>query len=64
MKLKPLTPHDLQIELDMLNGNISRICVSHDITEIITSLGFAVDRLNMIAYTRINKLQEEAQKND
>ena len=45
---KPLTHKELKNELDMLEGDISRICVTDNVTEVSTMLGFAVDRLNMI----------------
>ena len=49
-----------EFELDeakrMLKGNIARICVSDDIEEIVYQLGFAHDRLSMIAYSRVKKL--------
>lgn len=63
---KPLTRHERQQELDMLQGNLSRICTSDDPVEIIRSVGFAVDRLNMIGYSRVMELQQklaDAQKN-
>lgn len=54
---KPYTEQTKFIELDSLEGNIARICVSDDPEEIISSLGFAIDRLNMLAYSRIKELK-------
>ena len=49
-----------EFELDdlkrMLDGNIVRICISDDVEEIVRHLGFAHDRLSMIAYSRVKKL--------
>ena len=53
----PLSQLQKGNELDLLRGNINRICVSDDIEEIISSLGFATDRLHLIAYSRIKKLK-------
>ena len=57
---KPLTREEKRKTLDMLEGNISRICVSDDPEEIVKSLGFAIDRLSMIAYSRIKELKERS----
>ena len=58
MKLldEPLKAHDKQDLLDMLKGNIARICVSDDPEEIVCMLGFATDRLSMLAYSRIKQI--------
>lgn len=58
MKLldKPMERLVINSEIDSLDGNVARICVSDSIEEIISSLGFAVDRLNMLAYSRIKEL--------
>lgn len=50
-------------ELRLLNGNICRICVSDDPLEIARMVGFACDRINMLAQYRILQLQER-QNND
>lgn len=49
-------------QLDMLKGNITRISTSKDPEEIVSSLGFAVDRLNMLAYSRLKELREMGSK--
>lgn len=61
MKLldKPLTQKEISDILNMIQGNIARICVSDRNEEIISSLGFAIDRLSMIAYSRIKKKEKE-----
>lgn len=63
MKLldKPLTRQEKNNLCNMLDGNIARICVSDDIEEIVSSLGFATDRLTMLAYSRIKELKEKKQ---
>ena len=55
---KPLDREDKNFELDSIKGNISRICISDDPVEIISSLGFAVDRLSMLAYSRMKELKD------
>lgn len=62
MKLldKPFTRQEKSNKLDTLQGNIARICVSDDPEEIISSLGFAIDNLSMIAYSRIKELKERS----
>ena len=55
---KPLSVKEKEFELDMVKGNISRICVSDDIEEIICQLGFAIDRLSMLAYSRVKEIKE------
>lgn len=52
----PLPQDIILATADSVRGNISRICVSTDPEEIISSLGFATDRLSMIAYSRIKEL--------
>ena len=49
-------------ELRMLDGNICRICVSDDPLEIARMVGFACDRINMLAQYRIMQLQERETK--
>ncbi len=55
---KPLSRKEIKESLDLLDGNISRICVSDDPVEIMSSLGFAIDRLSMIAYSRFKERNE------
>ena len=58
MKLldKPLTRGERDDMQDMLKGNICRVCVSDDPEEIVRHLGFAIDRLSMLAYSRIKEI--------
>ena len=56
---KPLTRKERQNELDMINGNIARVSVSDDPVEIVAQLGFAIDRLNMVAYSRVIELTQQ-----
>ena len=58
---KPLTRKERQDELDMINGNIARVSVSDDPVEIVAQLGFAIDRLNMVAYSRVMELTQQLQ---
>ena len=58
---KPLTRKERQNELDMINGNITRVSVSNDPVEIVAQLGFAIDRLNMVAYSRVMELTQQLQ---
>lgn len=53
---KPFSRGEKQHELDMLDGNITRICVSDDPEEIVRSLGFAIDRLSVLAYSRMKEV--------
>lgn len=55
---KPLSRKEIKESLDLLDGNISRICISNDPVEIMSSLGFAIDRLSMIAYSRLKERNE------
>lgn len=56
---KPLDHKERDNMQDMLKGNICRICISDDPEEIISHLGFAIDRLSMLAYSRIKTLKEK-----
>ena len=58
---KPLTRKERQNELDMINGNIARVSVSNDPVEIVAQLGFAIDRLNLVAYSRVIELTQQLQ---
>lgn len=53
---KPFTYEELRSVKDLMQGNIARVCVSDDIEDIVKNLGFAVDKLNMIAYSRIKNI--------
>lgn len=65
MKLldKPLDYEERKQLMMLIDGNIVRVCVSDDIEEIMSSLGFAIDRLSMIAYSRVKALSN-AKDND
>ena len=56
--VRPFTQSEKRGELDMLDGNICRICISNDPEEIVRNLGFATDRLSMLAYSRIKQVME------
>ena len=53
---EPLETAKISNEVETIKGNINRICVSNNPEEIVSSLGFAIDRLSMIAYSRIKEL--------
>lgn len=56
---KPLTQKERDDIHDMLKGNICRICVSDDPEEIVRHLGFAIDRLSMLAYSNIKSITQK-----
>ncbi len=56
---KPLTQEEISSTVDLIKGNIARICSSDDAEEIVRSLGFAIDRLSMIAYSKIKEKGEK-----
>ena len=55
---KPLSDIKFTDELEELKINEYRMCVTNDVGELIQQLGFAVDRLNLIAYSRYLLLKE------
>lgn len=56
---KPLTQTEKRYQLDMLQGNINRISASQDIVEISQMLDFAIDRLTLIAQSRVIELRDK-----
>ena len=54
---KSLTTQEKKNELDMLEGNIARIAVSDNVEEVVAQLGFAIDRLSLLAYSRIKEIE-------
>lgn len=46
-------------ELRMLEGNINRICITDDPLELVRMVGFACDRINMLAQYRMLQLEEK-----
>lgn len=48
-----------QSEKDLLQGNIARICVSNDTTEIDSMRTYALKRINKIADYRISELSQK-----
>ncbi len=62
---KPLEQKVIEEMNRMINGNICRINVSDDVEEIVNQLGFAVNSLALIAYSRTMELsinQSQAKK--
>lgn len=56
---EPLSREVIRNDVDSIQGNITRICLSNDPEEIISSLGFAIDRLSMIAYSRVKEISNK-----
>ena len=56
---KPLTQTEKRYQLDMLQGNINRILASQDIVELSQMLDFAIDRLTLIAQSRLLELRDK-----
>ena len=56
---KFLTTQEKKNELDMLEGNIARIAVSDNVEEVVAQLGFAIDRLSLLAYRRIKEIENK-----
>ena len=54
--LEPLDYKERREEKEMLQGNIARIFVSDDVEEIVSQLGFATERLSMLAYSRVKEI--------
>lgn len=62
---KPWTEKDKEQVLRFLDGNINRICTSDDPNELVRQIGFAMDRLCMLAQNRCLQIKEENKpKND
>ena len=56
---KSLTTQEKKNELDMLEGNIARIAVSDNVEKVVAQLGFAIDRLSLLAYSRIKEIENK-----
>lgn len=56
---KSLTTQEKKNELDMLEGNIARIAVSDNVEEVVAQLSFAIDRLSLLAYSRIKEIENK-----
>lgn len=56
---KSLTTQEKKNELDMLEGNIARIAVSDNVEEVVAQLGFTIDRLSLLAYSRIKEIENK-----
>lgn len=55
---KPLDDKEKREMKELLNGNVVRIFLSDDVEEIVSQLGFATERLSMLAYSRVIELQQ------
>lgn len=59
--LEPLDYKEKREEKEMLQGNIARIFVSDDVEEIVSQLGFATERLSMLAYSRVKEILDRGE---
>lgn len=66
MKLinKPLTKEEKFFECDMLIGNRNRICVTDSKGELFSQLGFAIERLFVLAQSRYLELVEREREDN
>lgn len=55
---KALTSEEKRRLDDSVQGCICRLFISDDAEEIVSCLGFAIDRLSMLAYSRVKELKE------
>lgn len=56
---KSLTTQEKRNKLDILEGNIARIAVSDNVEEVVAQLGFAIDGLSLLAYSRIKEIENK-----
>lgn len=56
---KPLDNKEKREMKELLDGNIVRIFLSDDVEEIVSQLGFATERLTMLACSRVIELQRK-----
>lgn len=61
---KPLDDKKKREMKDLLDGNIVRIFLSDDVEEIVSQLGFATERLSMLAYSRVIELQQKDESDE
>lgn len=61
---KPLDNKEKREMKELLDGNIVRIFLSDDFEEIVSQLGFATERLSMLAYSRVIELQRKDESNE
>lgn len=57
---KPLPYMEVRAIKALVDGNVARICISNDPEEIVKSLGFAIDRLSQVAYSRVKEIMSES----
>ena len=62
--LKPLNSGEKREMKELLDGNIVRIFLSDDVEEIVSQLGFATERLSMLAYSRVIELQRKDESDE
>ncbi len=55
----PLSPREFSETRELLYGNISRICISNDTSEILSNLFLAIDCLMRMSRSNIISLNEE-----
>lgn len=61
---KPLDNKEKREMKELLDGNIVRIFLSDDVEEIVSQLGFATERLSMLAYSRVIELQRKDESDE
>lgn len=62
--LEPLDNKEKREMKELLDGNIVRIFLSDDVKEIVSQLGFATERLSMLAYSRVIELQRRGESDE
>lgn len=62
--LEPLDNKEKREMKELLDGNIVRIFLSDDVEEIVSQLGFATERLSMLAYSRVIELQRKDESDE
>lgn len=56
------TRQELRNEIDMLNGNINRMCVCESYKELIYNFSYAQERLKEICKYNVDRLNNEEHK--
>ncbi len=59
MGLSKQQKQELDVQLDMLNGNINRMCVTDDVDELNSMYGYAKKRLLIIMLTNVERIKNE-----
>lgn len=59
MGLSKQQKQELDVQLDMLKGNINRMCVTDDVDELNSMYGYAKKRLLIIMLTNVERIKNE-----